>query len=192
MIFMLGTFSVPVVATRLGRSVDAIIRRLDDTDKGLKRRAIESYGMSIPEVARAMGVNESTADRWVRSGKLQSHKAKLIRGVIRAVDSDDLIVWLESGYALAPLLQPTGDWIDAVSDARAKLSARYISGREITKLLQVGNNFLASYSPGRGRFIKPAMYLGTWGGGNYYDRTLVREWLNERPQYWTKQARESL
>jgi excisionase family DNA binding protein len=192
MAFMIGTHSVPVVAEMLGRTTNAVVRQIQASELGLKRRAIAAYGMSVPEVARALGVADSTADRWVRSGKLISHRVKLVHGSIRAVDSEDLMAWLESGYALATNLDPAGDWVDVVSEARQQLATRYISGMAIVALLRVGCNFIATKTPGRKPFPKPFITLGTWAGGCYYERQSVRDWLDEHPQYWTKQARASL
>lgn len=75
--------------------------------------------LTVPEAARRVGRNPETVRRWIRSGKLRSHKV----GTQHLIDERDLDALVDDEYEMLPLpeewrVEPEINWVRLLREDR--------------------------------------------------------------------------
>ena len=187
-----GNQSVVSTARALGRSPDATLRRGRRLGVNLGEAARHTAGMSMADVARAFGVHPLRVSTWRRLGWLRTHRSYIVRATVVTIDAYDVSAFLNERGALLPYLAPTEPaWQDEVNAARGSLQARYISRDEMFGALGWSRSGFIYIQRRLGFRAVPFLSIGS-RYPRYYERSGLRHWLDEHPQYWTQSARRAL
>lgn len=185
-----GQRKLATIAKKLGRTPHAVKRRLWLHGQYLRPTATRRAGMSIKDVAEALGVTKNHVWKWINIGWLKSIPAYGVQRRYVSIDPDAVLGFLRERGALLPNMTPDRDWADEVADAKATLLARFIAGADLAPILCLHKSSLY-YIKTRKGFPGPALRLGGCLP-DYYDRATVRAWLEIHPSYWTADAKEAL
>lgn len=169
------------VARRLGRSSGAVQRELRRNDTSLSRIRILAHGMSVHDVAHALGVSKSAVRQWVRAGQLASRHVRLYQRRIHVIDPDDLESWLYRRGALLALVPRDTAWSEIVSEARTALLAHLVPLADICAVLGLSEATMRSLR--RSAQFPPSAVCFYGFGGAYIDRDALRYWLLDHPGY---------
>lgn len=175
-----GKWRLAIIAKKLGRSPQACVQRLYLHRIALSTAAQRYAGMSIGDVAEALGVSKNHVAKWIRCGWLKSQCAFGVEKRYPSVDPDDLLTFIHERGALLRCITPNHEWADEVRDARHALDARLIASPELAARLCLATGSLAYLRRALG-FPDPALRMGA--GPSYYDRAAVARWLIDHPQY---------
>ena len=169
----LGMVPMRAIATHLGRSPRAIEQYLCKERRVSALRHASTRGMTTPDVARALGVHRPSVARWIASGRLMATETWLHSRQIYLVAPADLRRFILSG-ALVGLAGAT----KALVSQNASLTDVHWSMSGEVVLMTQG-------------FPTPTTQP-TSTTALYFERSVVRAWMNEHPQYWTTEARRQL
>lgn len=142
--------------------------------------------MSLADVARAFTVDTDTIYKWIKRGVLQAQIVRVETWKGYSISYDAVSVFLkEHGYALSSTIRPSDCiWSDIVDEIRQQLEKEHISSGELASLL--GYQKLEAT---RRMLPPPSFRFGARGGGDWFRRSDVAEWLHQNPGYLTQEAR---
>jgi hypothetical protein len=181
-----GQQKLTTLAGKLGRSPLALERRLREHGQYVRESATRHAGMSINDVADALGVTKNHVWRWIQIGWLQSRKAFGVQRRYVTIDPDAVLRFLRERGALLPNLKADRDWADEVAAARSALLARFIGTNDVAAALCVHRGAL-HYLRTRVQMPDPALRLGGCLS-DYYDRAAIRAWAAAHPRYPLKES----
>jgi hypothetical protein len=185
-----GFARLSTIAKQLGRAERTVREKIGNTQQLI----IKQEGVGIAGVAGALGVNQQTVRNWIARGQITATRRIVEKQWVYTISYDDVTAFLrDKGYALSPIIKPqTYIWRDIVSEIRAELEARLISGRAISEALMMCNRKAFGYMRSHLGFPEPHLRLGSRAGGNWYAREDIAAWLREHPRYITQAAVEVL
>jgi IS30 family transposase len=184
-----GFARLSTIAKQLGRAERTVRKKIGNTQQLI----IKQEGVGIAEVAVALGVNHQTVRNWIARGQITATRRIVEKQWVYTISYDDVTAFLrDKGYALSPIIKPqTYIWRDIVSEIRAELEARLISGRACSEALMC-NRKAFGYMRSHLGFPEPHLRLGSRAGGDWYAREDIADWLREHPRYITQAAVEEL
>jgi predicted DNA-binding transcriptional regulator len=183
---LLGNMKVSTIAKKLGRSEGSVRRAIGDVWYQVKR----SEGLSLADVARAFNVDKMTVYKWIDRGVLQAQIVRVETWKGYSISYDAVTSFLEEhGYALSNTVRPSDFiWKDIVGEIRQQLEKEYISSSGLASLL----GYPKLDATRRKGFPVPSFRFGNRGGGDWFRRSDVAEWLNQNPGYMNQEARREL
>lgn len=183
---LVGSRKLEALAAQMGRTPLALKQRLWIHGESLRTAAARRAGMSVRDVASAMGVKKIHVWAWIQHGWLKGKRSFGVKRRYTTIDPDDLLFFLRERGALLPNIRPDADWADAVDAARACLLSRLIAGPELARMLVISRGALHYL---RTRLDMPDPSLRLDGClPDYYDRASMRAWLQKHPQYRAMEA----
>lgn len=175
-----GQRRLSALAKKLGRTPHALKCRLLRHGQKLRQAAQRAAGMSVQDVASALGVTKSHVHKWMRIGWLKTRRGYGVDRRYITIDPDDVLRFVRDCGALLKLA-PDRDWAEDVAAARAALDARLIDTYALARALYVHPSHLRNLTLRHG-LPAPCLRIG---GPNpsYYDRAAVRAWRATHPAY---------
>ena len=188
-LLQLGTKPVRTIAAAAGLTLAGYRHRLWRMGLSADREATRQGGMSVKDVAQALGVNRATVYRWTERKWLRPTYGYALTAKRRSYSADDVSAFLATVGGLIDAITPLPIWREEYAAAQAALRARFIRGDRLMQLMLRPAQQLAWLRRKHG-FPAPALRLGAYG--DYYERSAVREWLSTHPQYATRQLRQEV
>lgn len=190
LIMMVGNYKLSTIARHLGRTVSALQCRL--TLKGVCPRSYiqRIEGMGIKETCRVLGIKYTTTLHiYIRRGYLTTVIRKIDTKVVHSISYDAVSDFLNlHGFALNKVVQPPqyidGEyniWHSVWQDIRSDLLTKYVPSKAIYTALQM------PYIPPYLKFCPETFHFGAIGGGKWYAKQDITEWLERKPQYRTRE-----
>jgi hypothetical protein len=184
-----GLTSAQTLARQSGLKLSGFRHRLWRLGISAQREAIRTGGMSVQDVAAALGVDLSTVYRWTTRGWLRPTYGYALTAKHYSFSAEDVSTFLATIGGLIPALRPIPIWREEVEAARAALEARYINGVAIMRLMVRPPQQLAWL---RRKHGFPGASLRIGAVGDFYDRAQVRGWLAAHPLWATKALEEAV
>lgn len=153
------------------------------------RIAARSAGLTIPELARALGVGGGMVRRWVAEGLLRTETRYERRKAIVILPRAAIRRLIAGGALIDTAAEPTGEWRAAALVAERRWRAEYISGPELVAALGYARESLVWL---KSRGLPEPAHRARAHRPNYYRRADVRAWLVDSPQYAGPRARAAL
>lgn len=166
--------NIRTIATRHGRSVTAIQHRMYRRSIKPMLQMRRADGMSVADVCAELGVPRRTVSHWIKVGWLAARAVRVVRMRVYTI-APDAVVRLVQAYPLLDY-RPNADWTPIVEAARNAWHTRYISRDDLSILLCLGVKRVERLK------IAPSCGRGQGTQRVYYDRAIVRAWLDARRQ----------
>lgn len=187
---------VRTIQRKLGHtaSADALKQRYYELTGHSMTTAVEARGMTLAEVAAALGTTHTSVRRWRDLGtedRLPVIVAYAARRERHLVKTTDLIAWVKCGtlakwnFLLGGTWKPAPAWIGFVADAEQTWRATYISSVELRAMFAFVKTLPRNF---------PSADI-TDGGNqrpHWWKRAAVKAWLTENPRYLTAKVKAEL
>lgn len=172
------------IAALVGRSVGAATRRLRKIHRTTVRTIVRrTDGMSIQDVADALGVPRASVFHWIHQGHIQVRTIGVFRTRMYTIAPLAVNTFLLFGGAFR-YLHPSEKWAPIVDQARSELARIYISPSEIAHLLGIQRSLLQWWRR-RHAFPLPVRLATVSSAQRFYYRADVALWLEIHPEHCT-------
>ena len=188
----LGVVPLRAIATHLGRSPRAIEQYLCKERRVSALRHASTRGMTTPDVARALGVHRPSVARWIASGRLMATETWLHSRQIYLVAPADLRRFILSGALVGRTFNASAEWRGVINRAEINWRLRFVSAAQLEALLHITAAHFSASGHMRAQGFPTPTTQPTSTTALYFERSVVRAWMNEHPQYWTTEARRQL